>query len=604
MEKESNNFKAQNRRFIFLVIFILLIVNRTFAQCVDSAPGSSCHTNINFDPGVYTTCYKAAGDLTDLKQSGLTNVKSVTITNGTDNSITSMTITGILVKDAGCLNIDGPFDAGSFPVTTYGIAFQNGTTSVKISVPTAIIYGAIPVGSHIIFLVNAFKDATLLASRRYVFKIVANSYILGEPHITTVNGVTYALQAAGEFVALTGDGLEIQTRQTPITTPNYTFSDPYTELNTCVSINSAVAARVGTRRVTWEPNINGKPDPSGMQLRVDGDLTTLNDNGIDLGSGGRISSVMKSSTGGDSAIEIDFPDGASLVVTSTFWVPFQQWYLNLAVSNTAASKGLSGSILRGSWLPALPDGRLLGNKPDDRHNRFVQLNDTFANAWRVTDTTSLFDYLPGTSTTTFTDKTWPSENVQFPCIVNKQKPLKSIGLQVAQELCRDIVDPNMKANAIFDVMVTGDSGFASSYLLLQRVKNGTTATTVNGSKDTTKYEEPVTFTANVSRKFSAGKDILTGSVEFTVDGKKIGEVKLDANGTAILTTTSLKAGRHEIAATFTPDSGSTAFSSISLNTIHTVIGTSPILHQWWFWLIILLIIIGIIIALLRKKKSL
>ena len=38
---------------------------------------------------------------------------------------------------------------------------------------------------------------------------------------------------------------------------------------------AAVAARVGKHRVTYEPNLSGVPDPSGLQLRVDGTLTTL-----------------------------------------------------------------------------------------------------------------------------------------------------------------------------------------------------------------------------------------------------------------------------------------------------------------------------------------
>ncbi len=434
------------------------------------------------------------------------------------------------------------------------------------------------------------------------FTIAKIASSTGEPHITTVDGVNYALQSAGEFVLLRGKDLEIQIRQTPITTPNYTFSDPYTGLSTCVSINSAVAARVGKHRVTYQPNINGVPDSSGMQLREDGKLidpATIPNNGIDLGSGGRI---MKSAAGGG-VIEIDFPDGTILVVTPTWWPSFSVWYLNLNIYHTGATEGLMGIIAPRSWLPKLPDGTSLGPKPTAPHDRFVQLNTTFADAWRVTDKTSLFDYQPGTSTATFTNKAWPSENVQSPGIVGGQIPLKAIGLEVAQQLCRDIVDSNMKANAIFDVMVTGEPGFAKAYLLTQQVQTGTTATTVFVSKDTTTYGEPVTFTVTVNRKFSSGKGALAGSVEFTIDGNKFSEVKLDANGSAILTTTTLKEGKHQIAAMFTPDSGSTAFSSTSLDITQTVLagGGGSIFHHWWFWLIILLIILGIIIATRRKK---
>jgi hypothetical protein len=40
----------------------------------------------------------------------------------------------------------------------------------------------------------------------------------GDPHITTVNGVHYDFQSAGEFTLLKGEGLEVQARQRPIQT--------------------------------------------------------------------------------------------------------------------------------------------------------------------------------------------------------------------------------------------------------------------------------------------------------------------------------------------------------------------------------------------------
>jgi hypothetical protein len=157
-------------------------------------------------------------------------------------------------------------------------------------------------------------------------------------------------------------------------------ANPYTGLTTCVSLNTAVAARVGTHRVSFQPNIiNGVPDSSGMQLRVDGKLTTPGDNGIDLGSGGRI---VNSAGGG---IEIDFPDGASLVATPLFWSYYSVWYLNLHVYRTRATKGIMGVIRipiitagiskfpENSWLPALPDGSTVGPMPEGLHERFVTL---------------------------------------------------------------------------------------------------------------------------------------------------------------------------------------------------------------------------------------
>jgi hypothetical protein len=337
-----------------------------------------------------------------------------------------------------------------------------------------------------------------------------------------------------------------------------------------------------------------------MELRVDGNLTQLDNNGLNLESGGRIT---KSSAGGG-AIQIDFPDGTSLIVTPTWWSSYNQWYLNVTINNASARKGISGPIAYNdtthglfhrskSWLPALPDGSSVGVMPQSLHDRFVTLYQTFADAWRVTDQTSLFDYAPGKSTATYTNKNWPVENGQT-CPVAGEVPKTPITLAVAQQLTIGIVDPILKANAIYDVMLTGDPIFAQTYLASDKIQTSTTATGVYASADTTKSGESVTFTATVARKFSAGKGTLTGSVEFTADGKSLGQVTLGANGLAVLTTTTLEVGQHQIAAKFIPASGSTAFPSSSFEVTHTVIGAggvTAILHQWWFWALLLLLLI-------------
>lgn len=77
--------------------------------------------------------------------------------------------------------------------------------------------------------------------------------IEGDPHIKTTDGTKYDFQGAGEFVSLRDpDGMEIQTRQTAIATTFFPPPDPHDGLASCVSINTAVAARIGDHRVTWE----------------------------------------------------------------------------------------------------------------------------------------------------------------------------------------------------------------------------------------------------------------------------------------------------------------------------------------------------------------
>lgn len=386
----------------------------------------------------------------------------------------------------------------------------------------------------------------------------------GDPHITTVDGTHYDFQGAGEFVTLRDpDGLEIQTRQSPIATTFFPGPDAHDGLATCVSLNTAVAARVGKHRVTYEPNLSGVPDPSGLQLRVDGALKTLGSTPLDLGDGGRIAK-----TAAPGGLEVDFPDQTALFVTPGWWAYQSKWYLNVDVSHTPALAGVLGVIPPGSWLPALPDGTSMGPMPGPLQDRYVDLYQKFADAWRVTDKTSLFDYAAGTSTDTFTMRSWPLE--QPPCVVPREKPAEPVGRGVAQRACQPITNEETHNNCVFDVMVTGNLGFAKTYLFSQGIEAGpSTTTTVYDHKDPTEVEELVRFTATVV----AGNGVPTGTVQFILDGHKEGQpVTLDSKGQATWKTSGLKPGKHRVAATYIPSPGGEFLPSASPDEEHTVKG--------------------------------
>lgn len=385
----------------------------------------------------------------------------------------------------------------------------------------------------------------------------------GDPHLTTVEGVHYDFQGAGEFVTLRDpDGLEIQTRQAPIPTTFAPGPDNHDGLATCVSLNTAVAARVGKHRVTYEPNLSGVPDPSGLQLRVDGSLTTVGPHGIDLGGGGRI---MNTSAPG--ALEIDFPDETALFVIPGWWPAASTWYLNVDVAHTPALQGVLGVIPQTSWLPALPDGASIGPMPNALHDRYLALYGKFADAWRVTNKTSLFDYAAGTSTDTFTMRDWPLE--QPPCVIPNKEPVRPASRAVAERACQALTDLNMHNNCVFDVMVTGNPGFAATYRISQQIRVGpTTRTTVYDHKDPSEVEEPVRFTATVE----AANGFPTGSVQFTLDGSKVGPpLELDAKGQATWRTSNLTPGKHKVTATYIPSPGTVFLPSTSADELHTVL---------------------------------
>jgi Bacterial Ig-like domain (group 3) len=393
----------------------------------------------------------------------------------------------------------------------------------------------------------------------------------GEPHATTADGTHYNFQGAGEFISLRNpDGDEIQTRQKPIPT-TYILTDAYDGLTSCVSINTAVAARVGKHRVTWEPNLSGVPDPSGLQLRIDGALTTLGPQGMALGTGGRVAPQA----GG--ALEVDFPDGKTLLATPQWWDGIRAWYLNVDVSNlglvsadsAASDWGITGPIADGSWLPALPNGSSMGPMPAPLHDRYVALYKKFADAWRVNNENSLFDYAPGTSTDTFTMRDWPKENP--PCVVRDERPLEPTSEEVAQRACRRVADPSMRSNCVFDVKVTGNLGFATTYLATQRILADSTVTSLTHGADPSQAGEWVTFTAFVAPNSSAATGFPSGTVQFAVDGLNIGEpVTVDAKGRATWETSKLRVGTHRVTASYLPGADSVFLPSTSLEKLQTV----------------------------------
>ncbi|MEG3788862.1 hypothetical protein V1318_01885 [Lysobacter sp. CCNWLW3] len=311
-------------------------------------------------------------------------------------------------------------------------------------------------------------DTSKTCKGTYLFRVTANGGGWGEPHLNTVNGMHYDFQSAGEFTALREDRLEIQTRQTAVPTATV-------PVNGCVAVYTAVAARVGSSRVTLQPNPNVEESRNGMELRVNGKLVQLSDAGIVLSAN---SSTSGKATGGidghirkaaNGAIEIIDARGTQLVATPLFWGGPNIWYLNVNVYQTSATRGTMGVVPEGSWIPALPDGTSLGPMPESTDQRYQDLYEKFADAWRVTDTTSLFDYAPGTNTATFTLDEWPRNSPQS-CDLAGQTSVQPATEAVAQAACAAVTDSVQKADCVYDVKVTGHQGFGKSYEIMQAFK--------------------------------------------------------------------------------------------------------------------------------------
>jgi len=443
--------------------------------------------------------------------------------------------------------------------------------------------------------------------RTYIMRVTSTGGGWGDPHITTVDGVNYDFQSAGEFIALRGDGIEVQTRQTAVSKQNVSGTNPYTGIASCVSLYTAVAARVGPHRVTIQPNISGIPDPSGLQIRVDGVLKALGPEGIDLSSCDCPATEVQLSgrivrSADDKGIEIHFTDGTKLVVTPAWWEGQQKWYLNVNIYDTTASEGIMGRTAE-DWLPALSNGSTVGPKAEDMDDRYDQLYETFADSWRVTDANSLFDYAPGTSTATFTDSSWPRKNPSN-CLIKGEPTAEPVDEAVAEEACKNVVDANNRENCIFDVRETGHLGFADTYERSEQLAPGATRTLLVADKNSSTPGTNVTFTATVMRATSTVARVTSGGVQFVLNGSDVGDpVALD-DGEAVWSTLSLQAGTHQIVAKYIPSLGfgEQFLASSSPEVDHTVVATNDKL----FWLIVLLIIAliaAIVWRYLSRKKS-
>jgi hypothetical protein len=282
----------------------------------------------------------------------------------------------------------------------------------------------------------------------------------GDPHLTTTNGINYDFQSAGEFTALRNSDsrFELQTRQTPVSTINVPLPNAYTGLASCVSLNTAAAIRLGKHRVTYGPGRGGLVTREKLELRIDGALVNLAGH-LDLGNG---NSIARASTGG--GLDIRSSDGTHVLITPSFWTSQGYWYLDVEVLNTPAREGTMGHIPTGDWLPLAPNGSSFGPAPASLGDRYKLLNKKFADAWRVTTKSSLFDYPPGTSTVDFTDRNWPPESGK-PCnaVTPPLPPVKPMPVERAQTLCKVIKDKTARDNCVFDVATTGDPAWVKSY---------------------------------------------------------------------------------------------------------------------------------------------
>ena len=337
----------------------------------------------------------------------------------------------------------------------------------------------------------------------------------GDPHLTTINSYRYDFQGAGEFTLLRSkDGsLEIQTRQEPYTTNG----------TPRVATNTALAVKVGGHRVGVYTTT------AGLQAKLDGAVLDATKT-TDLGGGARVAPY----TGG---LEIDFADGTKLWALSV-----GQYGVNAEISPSDALRssgvGLLGSVVPGGLgVPALPDGTRLPVAADT-HQRNAVMYGRYADAWRVTDTTTLFDYDTGKSTSTYTQKGFPADtaDVTYADMTAQQRAAGATA-------CAAITDQQLNDACVFDVGVSGQSGFSDSYKLMQTwSESGIATPTVSDAPLSQSSEAPspgkVTGAVAVMQASRVAGAVVgpDGKLYFSVglSGGKFSLVEVDSTTGAIL----------------------------------------------------------------------
>jgi len=251
----------------------------------------------------------------------------------------------------------------------------------------------------------------------------------GDPHITTLDGLNYELQSAGEFTFARADrlGMNVQTRFSP-SGPN-------------ASVISAVAA-----------NVNGftvELDMAG-QLRIDGTRVDTTTSGlVDLGLGACV-----------------FWKGSLFYVLGTAESELDRPAISWRARGTSAAIGLHvpdglapdlvGLVGNGNGNPA-DDLRLADGTPLPATASPAYLHGPFADSWRVTDDSSLFTYGPGESTATRTDRSFPQQILSRGDFTADQQA-------AATSTCTNYQVPAGPGfdDCVLDVLITGDSGFAAT----------------------------------------------------------------------------------------------------------------------------------------------
>ncbi|OBH63595.1 hypothetical protein A5685_21615 [Mycobacterium colombiense] len=260
----------------------------------------------------------------------------------------------------------------------------------------------------------------------------------GDPHITTTDGLIYDVQQVGEFTAYTSDDPDapkVQIRTAPV--PD----------SQSASMVTAAAAGTGDERVAFVVDNGQLTISHGAKheaVTIDRGSTTT------LPGGVTVSAAAAGEVFVGNSYTVHWRDGSELYVDESGF-----WGLRVSFSPSDKAKGVKPRGLFGTLNgdPAddltRPDGRVVPvNSPDD------VIRSQFGDAWRISQSESLFPYSPGQSTDTFTNRAFPVPRPAFSPAVTDQ----------ARQVCTSagVIGDAILAACVFDVSTTGNPALAGT----------------------------------------------------------------------------------------------------------------------------------------------
>ena len=253
------------------------------------------------------------------------------------------------------------------------------------------------------FATSQWETIDLMVTHSMCSHIIGRSY--GDPHLKSFDQATYSFQTVGEFILSKSEksSFEVQTRQRA-------QSDNF-------SLNAAVAMNVAGDRVCYYAST--KPDQMNGNLRLNGMPIQLQGRTFFLPNGGVVRFEGRNYT-------IAWPTGEMVIldVRSSGGFGFLNTTVHVFECDRSSFQGLLGNAngiaeddFQGRNIdrprPNYMAFSTFGNSSMQQASAFAEkeylsfLAKDFAEDWRVTSQTTLFDYAPGTTTEYYTDRRFP-----------------------------------------------------------------------------------------------------------------------------------------------------------------------------------------------------